>query len=115
MCRIQCDAQSRPSSQEGFRLLPALIHPEDPDRRIVQRIQHARARSEIVQLLREPKVPRVKYHAEDPARHAKVRQVNIVFAHCVGGGDVGCDFREAILVREEVEEGEEDREGLLHT
>jgi len=56
----------------------------------------------------------MKYHAEGPASHAKVREVDVVFAQSVGGRDVGGDFRETILVREEVEEREEDGEGLLH-
>ena len=56
----------------------------------------------------------MEYHAEDPARHAKVPEVDVVFPQSIGGGDVGGDFREAVLVREEVEQREEDREGLLH-
>jgi hypothetical protein len=91
-----------------------LIHTKDANRGIVQPIQHARARRKVVQLLRELKVPRVKYHAEDPARHATVREPNIVFPQRVRGGDIRLDLREAVLVREEVEEREEDGEGLLH-
>lgn len=56
----------------------------------------------------------MKYHAEDPTCHPEVCEHDIVFAHRVGGWDIGGDFRKTVLVREEVEEGEEDGEGLLH-
>jgi hypothetical protein len=56
----------------------------------------------------------MKYHAEHPACHPEVCEHDVVFAQRVGSWDIGGDLREAILVREEVEEGEEDGEGLLH-
>jgi len=56
----------------------------------------------------------MEYHAEDPTCHSEVCEHDIVSAHRVRRWDIGCDFREAVLVREEVEEGEEDGEGLLH-
>jgi hypothetical protein len=56
----------------------------------------------------------MKYHAEGPASHAEVCEVDVVFAQRVGCWDVGGDLREAVLVCEEVEEREEDGEGLLH-
>jgi hypothetical protein len=56
----------------------------------------------------------VKDHAEDPAGHAEVGQHNVVTAQGVGLRDSRADLGEAVLVGEEIKEGEEDGEGLLH-
>ena len=53
-------------------------------------------------------------HAKHPACHPDVAERDVVSAERVGGGYTFVDLRKAIAVREEVEEGEEDGEGLLH-
>ena len=53
-------------------------------------------------------------HAKHPACHPDVAEGGVVSTERVGGGYVFVDLGEAIAVREEVEEGEEDGEGLLH-
>ena len=108
-------AEERPGAQNGLRLPPSQIQAEDADQSVVQTIQDACAGSEIVQLLREAEIPGVEEHAEYPAGHAEVCQLDVVLAQRVGGRDVGDDFRVAVVVREEVEDGEEDGEGLLHS
>ncbi len=79
MHHIQRNAKPRPKPQQALfpRLLP--IQPKHPDRRIIQPIQHIRARSKVIQLLRDPKVPRMEYHAKRPARQAHVSKPQIVF------------------------------------
>lgn len=114
MRSVQRNAQSSPSPQYRLRLPSPLIQPQDPNRRIIQPIQHTRARREIIQLLGEIEIARMKNHAKDPTRDTEVRQLHVVFAQCVGGWDVCFDLLQAVVVREEVEEGEEDGEGLLH-
>jgi len=114
MHREQPNTKPRPSPQERLRFLSPLIQPKYADRRIIKPIQHTRAGPKIVHLLRNTEIPRMENHAEDPARHAEVREADVVFSKGVGGGDVGVYFLEAVLVREEVEEGEEDGEGFLH-
>lgn len=108
MCHIHADAYNRPCSQNRIRLPPSLIHPEYPDRGIVEAVQNTRPSRKVIQLLRESKVSCVEYHAEYPTRHAKVCKSYVEWAHRVGGGYVRGQFGEAILVREEVKEGEED-------
>lgn len=56
----------------------------------------------------------MKYHAESPACESNVCDANVVFAEGVGGWDEGVDLMEALVMSEEVQGGEEDREGLLH-
>lgn len=53
-------------------------------------------------------------HAEDPGREAEVAEPEIEFAERVGGRDGGFELGNAPAVREVVEQGEEDGEGLLH-
>lgn len=114
MCRIHSKTKSCPCSQHRFRLRAPLIQPKDPNRRIVQAIQDTRPGREIVQLLRDTEIPNMEYHTEGPASHPKICEYYIVSAHRVCSWDVGGDLREAILVCEEVEKGEEDGEWLLH-
>lgn len=56
----------------------------------------------------------MEYHAEHPTCHAEVREDDIVFSQRIGGRNRVCKFLQAVLVREEIEEREEDAEGLLH-
>lgn len=57
----------------------------------------------------------MEYHAERPADKADVCDADVVFAQSVGGWDEGVDLMEALVMGEEVQGGEEDREGLLHS
>jgi len=56
----------------------------------------------------------MKNHAEDPSRHIEPCESDVVLAQRVGGGDIRSYFSEAIVMSEEVKEGEEDRERFLH-
>jgi len=114
MQRIQRNAQSRPEPQQALfpRLLP--VESEHSDGRIVQPIQNIRARSEVVQLLRDPKVSGMEYHAERPARQAHVAKPQVVFPQRVRRGNLVAELRHAPVVREVVEEGEDDAKRLLH-
>ena len=114
MQRIQRNAQSRPEPQQALfpRLLP--VESEHSDRRIVQPVQNIRARSEVVQLLRDPKVSGMKYHAERPARQAHVAKPQVVFPQRVRRGNLVAELRHAPVVREVVEEGKDDAKRLLH-
>lgn len=114
VCYKHGNAQHCPCSENGFCLFPSEIQAEKSDRGVVKSIEHAGTGREIIQLLSQTEIPRVKDHAEHPTSHAKVCQLNVVFAHCVRAWDIRGDFREAILVCEEVEEGEEYGERLLH-
>jgi len=114
MQRIQRNAQSRPEPQQALfpRLLP--VKPKHSDGRIVEPIQNVRARSEVVQLLRDPKISGVEYHAERPARQAHVAKPQVVFPQRVRRGNLVAELRHAPVVREVVEEGEDDAKWLLH-
>lgn len=114
MRAIQRHTQDRPRSQHRPSLPSPQIQAEDPNRRIIQAVHDARAGREVIQLLRELEIPGVEDHAEDPAGHAEVGQQHVVRAQGVGVRDGGAHLRQAALVREEVEQGEEHGEGLLH-
>lgn len=53
-------------------------------------------------------------HAEGPACQPKVSEQKVVFSERVGCWDLLAELCHAVIVGEEVEEGEDDREGLLH-
>ena len=53
-------------------------------------------------------------HAEHPAHHADIAESNIVDLQWIVGWDPVSDFREAIPMCQEIEEGEEDRARFLH-
>jgi hypothetical protein len=117
ICNVRCvqsKAEPSPCAQKGFRSFSSQVKPVYPNRGIVEAIENARPGRKVVQFFSEPEVPRVEDHAKHPTCHPKVCQKNVVFAHRVGGGYARCDFREAVLVSEEVEEREEDGERLLH-
>lgn len=107
-------AQRRPQSE--YALFPGLIavESEHPDWRIVQSIQHIRARRPVIQLLRNTEVSGVEDHAERPARQAHVSKPQIVFAQGVRSRDLLAELRHAPVVCEIVEKGEDDAEGLLN-
>ena len=112
---VEQDAGQRPQSQERLldrRLLS--VEPEDADRCIVEPIEHACASRKVIQLFRDVEVSSVEDHAKHPACHPDVAERDIVLAERVRGGYAFVDLGEAIAVREEVEDGEEDGEGLLH-
>lgn len=90
------------------------MQPEDPHRRVIQPVQHARARRKVVQLLGGAEVARVEQHAEGPAREPDVAEQQVVAAQRVRGGDALAQPAHAVVVREEVEQREDDRERLLH-
>jgi hypothetical protein len=114
VCCVKSKAEPSPCAQKGFRSFSSQVKPVHPNSGIVEAVENARPSRKVVQFFSEPKVPRVEDHAEHPAYHPKVCQENIVFAHRIGGRYARGNFREAILVGEEVEEREEDGEGLLH-
>lgn len=91
-----------------------LIQSEDPDGTVVKAVEHARAGSEVVRFLGDAKVPGVKDHAEDPTGHAERAHQDVVGTERIVARDGVADLPQAVLVREEVEEGEEDGEGFLN-
>jgi hypothetical protein len=107
MAGIHSNTKNCPKSEYRFRLLASFIHPKNPDHRIIQPIKHTSPRGEIIQLFREPGIPRVEYHTEYPASHPSICEHDVVFAERIRRRDLGGYFRETVLVREEVEEGEE--------
>ena len=56
----------------------------------------------------------MKNHTEDPGSHSKVCKQDIVSPHRVLGRNALLNLSQAILMCGKVDEGEEDREGLLH-
>lgn len=114
MQRIQRNAESCPEPQQALfpRLLP--VEPKHSDGRIVQPIQNIRARSKVVQLLRDSKVSGMEYHAECPARQAHVSKPQVVFPQRVRRGYLVAELRHTPVVREVVEEGEDDAKRFLH-
>jgi hypothetical protein len=114
MQRIQQYAQRGPNPQQ--RSLPWLIpvQPKHANGRIIQPIQHIRARTKIVQLLCDAKVPGVENHAKRPARQTDVAEPQIVFAQRVARRYLVAQLVHAPVVGEVVEQREYDAEGLLH-
>lgn len=53
--------------------------------------------------------------AEDPSRDAEAGEQLVVLAERVGGWDSLTDLGQAVLVRDQVPQAKEHREGLLHT
>ncbi|KFY23002.1 hypothetical protein V493_06164 [Pseudogymnoascus sp. VKM F-4281 (FW-2241)] len=81
---------------------------------VLQSVEHIRAGAEVIQFLRQLEVSGVEDGAGDPADHADVGEVDVVFAERVGLWDELADLVEALVVGGVVEEGEDDGEGLLH-
>lgn len=114
MERIEKYTQRRPQPQHTLLPRLFLVEPKNANRRIVQPIKHICARREIIQFFSDVEVPRVENHAERPTRQAHVSKEQIVISQRVGRGYVVADLGHAPRVREVVEEGEDDGEGLLH-
>ena len=111
--------QQRPDSKQRRRLAATgervvSIESEDADGGIVQSVHDTQTRGEVVQLLGEIEVARVKDHAEDPAREATVSKSNVVFAQGVAGGHLSLQLRHSPVVGEEVEEREQHARRLLN-
>jgi len=56
----------------------------------------------------------MKYHAKTPGSHSAIGEKDIVSAHCVFWWNALSNLLETIMVCEEIDEGEEYGEGLLH-
>ncbi len=114
MRHVQTHANdSPPSKQSRLDRRCLLIQSENPDGGVVKAVEHARAGSEVVRFLGDAKVPGVKDHAEDPTGHPERAHQNVVGTERVVARDGVADLPQAVLVREEVEEGEEDGEWFL--
>lgn len=114
MCNVQQYTNQSPETKYGmFDGWPLLVEAEDPYRCIIQTVEHARSRSEVVELFSDVEVPRMKYHAKHPACHAHVAEPCIVSPQRVVTRYAVHHFCETTAVRQEVEKGEEDGEGFL--
>ncbi|KFY84334.1 hypothetical protein V500_09395 [Pseudogymnoascus sp. VKM F-4518 (FW-2643)] len=112
---IACDGEIRPhrilQAPRGdvrshvIRVVPLVV---------LQAVEDVGAGAEVVQFLRQPEVSGVEDGAGDPADHADIGEVDVVFAQRVGFWDELADLVEALVVGGIVEEGEDDGEGLLH-
>ena len=111
---VQHDARQGPEPEQ--RLLnggPLLLKTENADRGIVETIQHARARAKVVQLLGQVEVAGVEDHAEDPACQSHVAEHDVVFSQRIFCWYTIPNLVQSVLVRQEIEEREQDGKGLL--
>jgi len=112
---VQQRARRRPGPQDGPPPRGRPVEPEDAHRGVVQAVHDAGAGGEVVERLRQGEVARVEDGREDPARHADLRDHLVPPPQRVGGRNVGPHaVVEAVVVRPEVAQAAEDREGLLH-
>lgn len=56
----------------------------------------------------------MEHHTRDPAQHSKIAQPHIVFPQFIAWRNGLTDLFKTLVVPEEVEEGEDDGERLLH-
>ena len=118
MRNVHRRAKQGPDSQNRSRLAAPseriiAIETEDANRREEKTVHHTQPRSEVVQLLSNVKVARVEDHAEHPARDPAVSESDVIFPQRVAGWDFSLQPGDPPLVRQEVEEREEDAGRLL--
>ena len=113
MRNIQANTEHCPYPEGMLFCRP--IQSKQPDRRVVQAIQHACTGCEVVQLLSDIEVPRMENHAEDPTCETKVTQEYVVWPEAISRRYGLADLCNAVLMGQEVHQGEEDREGLLYS
>lgn len=112
--KIHDTTQQRPCTQHRPPPGRRAIQPELVHGGIVQPIEHIEPRAQIIQLLRQWEIARVKHAAGRPASDAHVGERNIKGPQGVRGWDGGADFVQAVDVRPEVGGREEHGDGLLH-
>ena len=111
---IQQYTQRGPEPQYALFARLSTVETEHADRSVVKSIQHIRAGRPIIQFLRDPKISRVEDHAERPARQAHVSEADVVLPERVARRDLLAELCHAPVVREVVEQAEDDAEGLLY-
>ena len=83
------DTQCRPHPYHARLLRPVVfVEAEDADRRVIQAVQHARARGKVVESFGEVEIAGVEDHAEGPAGQPEIRKRNVVFPQGVLAGDL---------------------------
>src|ERR1700754_3710587 len=87
---------------------------EYADGRVVKAIQNAGACGKVVQLFCDVEIARVEDHAKHPAGQSEISKQHVIFPQRVRPRYSFTEARHAVVVREEVEEREEDGEWLLH-
>jgi hypothetical protein len=108
---VSGEAEQPPELERSPPVRP--VKPEDPDRAVVQPVHHVRAGAEVVHALGEGEVAGVEERGAEPTDYADVGEGGVVRGEGVVLGEVTAKGVEAHIVRVEVEDGEEDGEGLL--
>lgn len=111
---VQRRAEDGPEAQDAAAARGREVEAGDAHEGVVHAVEDARAGAEVVELLGGVEVARVEEGAEDPRGRAEVGEQLVVAAHGVVGRHALTQPGEARLVRDEVAEAEEDREGLLY-
>ena len=115
---IECEAEECPEAQDrglvGSRGRVRFVESKDSDQSQVEAVQDACTSGQIVEFLRAVEVSCMEYHREGPARQAKVSEQEVVLPQRVGWRNGFAKLAHAPVVSEEVEQREEDGEGLLH-
>lgn len=106
MRNVQTNTCECPCSEETLFRWFALVKPEDPDRGIIEPIQNAGTRAEIVHCLGQVEVSSVEDHAEEPAHQTEIPEGEVVRAQWVSGWYRFSDLGHTMLVCHEIEQGE---------
>ena len=117
MHEICADAKQRPGPQDrsDFTIEAVrAIEAEDADRGEVKAVHDVRSGAEVIELFREIEISRVEDHAEDPRGQSNISKHEIVLAQAVSRRNLLFQSSNALLVGEEIEEGEQNAGGLLN-
>ncbi|RBQ83266.1 hypothetical protein VDGD_20963 [Verticillium dahliae] len=111
---VEEGAEQGPGAQDAAAAGRGAVEAEDAHDGVVEAVEDGGAGGEVVELLGGRRVARVEDGGEDPRGDADLGEHDVKGVQRVGGRDGGAELAEAVAVRHEVAEGEENRGRLLH-
>lgn len=114
MSQVERNTQQDPSSEDARASRCISVQTKHPHHREKHAIHHRRAGTKVVQLFRNRKISRVKDTTEDPTRETKGSEAQVIFPQRIAGWYLLSQYFHAMVMSQEVEQREDDGEGLLH-
>jgi hypothetical protein len=114
MCCVEGNAEEYPSSKDTRAFRRVFVETKHPHHRKKKAIHHRRPSTEIIQFLRQCKIPRMKHTAKHPTREAKIAKAKIKLPEWVTARNPLPQNFHTVIVSEEIEQRKDDGKRFLH-
>jgi hypothetical protein len=114
MCCVEGNTEEDPCSKDAGAFRRVFVQTKHPHHRKKQPIHDRSSSTEIVQFLRNSKIPRMKHTAKNPTREAKIAKAKIKLPEWVTSRNLLPQNFHTVIVSEKIKQRKDDGEGFLH-